>query len=312
MFALGRQRHHLGVGAVYLGQRGRGIDFQSRPDYRRLLRTLAALRALKPFRAIDQKIDQVVADPVVLWIVVDVVARAAARHGVVDDLGDRSAGAVGHEQNLVGEQNSFVHVVGDHEHRLVHCGADLEQLVLDDAAGQRVERAEGLVEQQHLGLDGEGARDADALFHAAGEFARFLLLRAGEADEIDVFLAVQAHLGAAPAGPAGFHREGDVSYYRQPGHERMPLEYHAPIQAGPGDFAAVHDHDARARLIQAGEHVEDGGLAAAGMADDADELAAVDVKAYVFEHGEGLAVAAGITPGQSLDFEKCHGAAYST
>ena len=42
------------------------------------------------------------------------------------------------------------------------------------------------------------------------------------------------------------------------------------------------------------------------------EFTLADLKAYVFEHREGLAVAAHVASRQSLNFQKCHGAAYST
>ena len=43
------------------------------------------------------------------------------------------------------------------------------QLVLQMLADQRVERGERLVHQQDVGLGRKGARQADALLHAAGE-----------------------------------------------------------------------------------------------------------------------------------------------
>ncbi|MCY1551004.1 hypothetical protein D9M68_873010 [compost metagenome] len=48
-------------------------------------------------------------------------------------------------------------------------------------AGEGVERAEGLVEQQHLGFVDQRAADAGALLHAAGEFPRKLLFHAAQA-----------------------------------------------------------------------------------------------------------------------------------
>ena len=50
--------------------------------------------------------------------------------------------------------------------------ASAHELLLHDDAGLRVERAEGLVHQQHLGLEHIGARDRDALLHAARELVR--------------------------------------------------------------------------------------------------------------------------------------------
>ena len=48
-------------------------------------------------------------------------------------------------------------------------GLQLVDQLLDLAGGDRVQRRAGLVEQQHLGLDGDAARDAQALLLAAGE-----------------------------------------------------------------------------------------------------------------------------------------------
>ena len=47
-----------------------------------------------------------------------------------------------------------------------------DELLLHDDAGLRVERAERLVHQQHLGIEHIGARDGDALLHAARKLMR--------------------------------------------------------------------------------------------------------------------------------------------
>ena len=71
----------------------------------------------------------------------------------------------------------------------------------------------------------------------------------------------------------------------------MALEDHGAVEARAVDLAVVDDDGAVARLIEAGQHVQDRGLAAAGMADQADELAAVDAEPDVLEHGGLVAVA---------------------
>ena len=48
----------------------------------------------------------------------------------------------------------------------------VDELLLQPGPGERVEGAEGLVEQQHPGLDGEGPGDGGALLHAAGDLVR--------------------------------------------------------------------------------------------------------------------------------------------
>ena len=67
------------------------------------------------------------------------------------------------------------------------------------------------------------------------------------------------------------------------------------------DLLAVEEDLAAVHMVHAGEHIEDGGLAGAVGADDADDLALVDVKFHVF-HGhqaaEGL--------GNAFYFQQCH------
>ena len=59
----------------------------------------------------------------------------------------------------------------------------------------------------------------------------------------------------------------------EPRHQRMALEDHGAVEARADDVLAVDDDDALARRLEPGQNVEDRRLAAAGMADDADELA---------------------------------------
>ena len=82
-----------------------------------------------------------------------------------------------HDHDAVGEQHRLVEIVGDEQDGLAGAGVDVEQLGLHGLARLRVERAERLVHQQHLRVDGERARDADALLHAAGELMRAAVRR---------------------------------------------------------------------------------------------------------------------------------------
>ena len=61
----------------------------------------------------------------------------------------------------------------------------LQQLVLQDQLVLRVERGERLVHQQDLGIGHQGAREADALAHAAGELLRIVSAEAGQADHLE-------------------------------------------------------------------------------------------------------------------------------
>ena len=57
-----------------------------------------------------------------------------------------------------------------------------QQVLLEFPPRLLVDGGERLVHEQHVGVDGERARQADALAHAAGKLVRILLLEAGEAD----------------------------------------------------------------------------------------------------------------------------------
>jgi hypothetical protein len=97
-------------------------------------------------------------------------SRSKSRNRHLQDLADSRRGAVGHHYNAVGKQHSLVHVVGDHNHGVAELGVDLHHRVLQVCAGESVERAERLVEQENLRLRRERAGDAEALL--AGEFPR--------------------------------------------------------------------------------------------------------------------------------------------
>jgi hypothetical protein len=64
----------------------------------------------------------------------------------------------------------------------------------------------------------------------------------------------------------------------------VALEHHAALQAGAAYLAVFHKDVARRGAVQPGQHIEDGGLAAARVADDADELALADGEGHVGKH----------------------------
>src|SRR6185369_9419521 len=298
----------LGHGAGHAGQFGRCRSgrISSGHDEWRTLRIIVSRRLLgEAFGAADQEIDQVIANRVVLRVLMYGVAAAIARQRALHDFGDARVRSVRHQHDFVGKQDRFIDVVGDHEYRLVRRGANLQQFVLYYAARQRVERAEWLVEQQHFRLDREGACDTDALFHAAREFGGFFMLGAGETDEIEVTLANLVNPGAARVGPARTNREFDILFGRQPRHQRVALEHDTAVEARPRYLALVHHDQPRARIVEPGDDVEDGRLAAAGMTNDANELAFVNGEVDVLENRERVPTAQRRKRlGQTFDLEE--------
>ncbi len=89
----------------------------------------------------------------------------------VDDLLN-GGGAGAHHDDAVGELHGLVDIVGDEDDGFALGLPDAQQFAAHDEAGDGIERAEGLVEKEHVGIDGERARYFEALLHAAGERRR--------------------------------------------------------------------------------------------------------------------------------------------
>ncbi len=149
---------------------------------------------------------------------------------------------------------------------------DVEHLGAQALGGEGVDLAERLVHEEHLGLDGEGARHADALLHAAGELARVGLLEAGEADHGEDLADALGALGRVDA--AGLEDDVDVLGDGHPRVEREALEDDGDAGVQARERLAVVEDLALGRLDEAGEDAEDGRFAAARRAEQGDDLAA--------------------------------------
>ena len=79
------------------------------------------------------------------------------------------------------------------------------------------------------------------------------------------------------------HRQVNVVVAAQPGQQRVVLEHHRPLGARACDFAAIADQPALRRRQQAGDQVEQGGLAATRVTDQGDELALGNAQVDVTE-----------------------------
>ena len=150
-----------------------------------------------------------------------------------------------------------------------------------DFARLRVERAERLVHQQHRGIDGERARNADALFHAAGELMRAALLRIGEADQLEIFFRGVAQGTAAHA--LHFQAEHHVLQGIEPGQQFGVLEHHAAVVTAAMHFAPVHRDAAAIGRIEPHGDAQRGGLAAAGRPDQRHDLAVAHLETHAVQ-----------------------------
>ena len=177
------------------------------------------------------------------------------------------------------EAGRLPHVVGDEQDRRAGLPPDPLQLVVHDVAGHGVQRAEGLVHEQHVGLLGQRPGQGDPLAHAARELVGLLVdeaVQAHQLEELDDPWSCAASRGT-PRRRSG---KLDVLAHGQPREQRRLLEHE-------GGLAAEDDLAGR-RLVEAGHQVEQGGLAATRRSDQADELAGLDLERDPIEGEDGV------------------------
>ena len=184
-------------------------------------------------------------------------------------------------------------VVGDHQDRLAACVQATEQL--DDLlAAFGVEGAGGLVGEQEGGLVGERPGDGEALALATGQRARRRLRLVRQAEQVEQVSATRLRRLALQPGHHGGER-----HVLQDGHALEQVEELEDdpdvLAAHPGQLVLglagdllVGEHDrALVGLVEAGDEVEQGRLAAARRAHDRDELAPVHLEVGTSQRAHG-------------------------
>ena len=188
--------------------------------------------------------------------------------GVDDELRRHPAGSAGEQHDAVGQAGGLPHVVGDEQDRGPGLPPDPLELVVQDVAGHGVERAEGLVHEQHVGVLGQRPGQGHPLAHATGQLVGLLVDEPLEAHQLEQLEDPGLALLAGDAAQA--QRQLHVLAHREPREQRRLLEHE-------GGLPGAH-HLSRGGVLQAGDEVEQGGLAAARRADQADELAGADLQ----------------------------------
>ena len=236
-------------------------------------------------------------------------AEIGGDHGrVVLHLGRRAVGnlaaAIEHD-DVVGNIHHHAHVVLDQHHgdaallvHVEHVARHVFFLVL-------VHAAHGLVEQQDLGLQRQRAAELHALAQAVGQRRRRLLAQVLQLQELDDLLARRAvadllALRQAPVQHAAQHArahahvaaEHEVVEHGQAAEQRDVLERARDAQrrnrarALAGDVAAFQGDAPAVGPVEAGDHVEQRGLAGAVGADDREDAALGDVDRHAIDRDD--------------------------
>ena len=216
--------------------------------------------------------------------------------GLLDDpaeIHDRDAARdVPHDREIVGNEE-----IGEAELAL-EMFEQVDHLALD----RNVERGDGLVAHDHIGLDGERPCNADALALAAGKLVRIAQRHVGEEpDELQQLGNTIGNLGFRHDVMDAHGLADDLP----DGHARIErgvgiLEDHLHLLAYAGHLGARERGEVRAgeqdlaagRIVEAEHEAAERGLAAAGLADDCERLAAAHVEGDTIDRADQRCAAA--------------------
>jgi hypothetical protein len=202
------------------------------------------------------------------------IARVWHFHG---EIRVNVCGIAAEDNDAIREDYGFLDIVGDDKNGArgnFVAEPKLEKFAAQSFRGEDIERGKRFVHEKHFRFDDQGAGDTHALLHAAGKFLGIGGFETVEADSIDDTQRALVALDGRHA--AGFERSLDVFENREPGEERETLEDDGDV----GRFAlhglAVPEYCARGRGRESRQHAEQSGFAAAGSAEQRDDLAGID------------------------------------
>ncbi len=179
------------------------------------------------------------------------------------------------DSDVVRERHDVEQVVGDEQDAGRAAVQQVSQDVPHVGGDLDVEGGQGFVEQEQVGLDGERAGEGDALRLAAGQLGAAASGQVGDVEALEPLVC--AHPRLAPRDPLGAQPEGHVAAHVQVGKGEGVLAEQgdaAPVRRQPGagvgvdEDAVAEDHAAAVGPQQAGDDLEDRGLARTVGADE--------------------------------------------
>ena len=159
-----------------------------------------------------------------------------------------------------------------------------ERLPAQLLADLGIERTEGLIEQQHLGLMRQRPRHGDPLLLTAGELRRQPLIHAFERHQAQQLLTALAPAPCAHVAHA--QRELDVVGHRHVAKQRVVLEHEPDAALARRDVSDVAAVERDASVIDSrepGDRPQQRALAAAARTEQHEELALADIERDVVD-----------------------------
>ncbi len=192
-----------------------------------------------------------------------------------------------HDRDLVGHRHRLEMVVGDIDRGRLDAIVQVAQLAAHHMEKLGVERAQRLVHQEGLRTAHHGSPERYAVAVAAGELRCFARHQMLDPQHPRGLLHPLANL--VPRHTLALQREADVLPDIHMRIEREQLEHERDVAGGgtvERDVLPVEQDLALGRKLEAGDHAQGGGLAAAGRAEQREERAVVDGEARPFHRGE--------------------------
>jgi hypothetical protein len=174
------------------------------------------------------------------------------------------------QDDPIGDINRLLDRMGHEDDALVLLRQEIKQLLLKQPAGLLVDRREGLVHEQHVGVHAKRSGQSDPLAHAARQLVGVAPLETGQADLFDI--AARGVLALLPGNTLQLQAEGHVAQHGGPGHQREVLEHEGALGARAMDRPSLDQDLTLGRLQQTRDDLEQGRLAAAAGAEQGGHL----------------------------------------
>src|ERR1700722_10715557 len=218
-----------------------------------------------------------------------------------------------HEQRLLGNPRGLLHIMRDNDDGVA--AFQLEKQLLDLGRGDGVQGRAGLVQEQHIGLDGQRPGDAQALLLAAGQGSSGpvddvldLVPESGPSqgafhgplDLVGIALPMQAHArGHVLEDGKGREGRGLLEDHADPAPHRHRVHGVAQYLLAVVDDLALHA-GARHGLVHAVQAAQERGFAAARRADHGRHFPRLDVQ---IDAEKGLLFAEPCVQGADLELQ---------
>src|SRR5271166_4875408 len=158
---------------------------------------------------------------------------------------------------------------------------DSLELEVELIARHRVERAERLIHQHELRIEQQRAAYRNTLPHAARQFPGVAMLEPRQAEQFERLNRLRPPF--AHPEPVDFDRQEHVLQHRAPIEQDIALEHYPEIVGRTFNYLRGDRNPARARLVEARQAAQQGGLSAAARPENADELRRMNREIDIFE-----------------------------